>query len=392
MNLGELKLKIPRRLEARLKLLAGVGAVTLAFGFALSPQRAWPNLLLLSFYLLTLSLAGVVFIALQYVCGAHWGVALRRVPEAMAKLIPLGGAGLLAILIAHPALYSWTLPLSGANAEPVPAFRTWWLGLAFFRGRAIVFLLLWIAFAFALVRGSRQQDSDGEARHTRSNSRLSAAFIVLFAFSFWLASYDWIMSLESRWYSTIFASYNFAGLFLGGLAALTLLAVWLREKTALAQVITENHLHDLGKLLFAFSTFWMYLWFSQYMLIWYANIPEETVYFVQRLHGYWGSLFVLDMVLNWVGPFFALLPKRNKQNPGVLVKVCIVLLVGRWLDLYLMIMPTFSGKSWPIGGLELGLAAGGFGVFMLGFLWALRRAPLVPVNDPFLVESLHYHS
>ncbi len=391
MNLRELKLKVPRRLETRLKLLAAVGALTLILGLMFTPQRVWPNLLLLSFYLLTLSLAGLVFIALQYVIGAHWGVALRRVPEAMAKLIPLGGLGLLVLLIAHPGLYSWALP-PGANAEPVPAFRHWWLSLSFFRVRAMVFLLLWIAFAFALVRESRQQDLDGEARHTRSNSRLSAAFIVLFAFSFWLASYDWIMSLEPRWYSTIFASYNFAGLFLGGLAALTLLVVWLRENHVLAQVITDNHLHDLGKLLFAFSTFWMYLWFSQYMLIWYANIPEETTYFVQRLHGYWGSLFVLDMVLNWVGPFFALLPRRNKQNPGVLVKVCIVLLAGRWLDLYLMIMPPFAGKQPPIGLLEVGLAAGGFGVFMLAFLWALRRGPLVPVKDPFLAESLHYHA
>jgi hypothetical protein len=391
MNLGELKLKIPRRLETRLKLLSGLGVITLVLGLVFSPQRAWPNLLLLSFYLLTVSLAGVVFVALQYVTGAHWAVALRRVPEAMAKLIPLGGAGVLAILIAHPALYSWTSPAAG-GAEPVPAFRHWWLNLAFFRGRAIVFLLLWTLLAVALARGSTRQDADGAAEHTRRNSRLSAVFIVLFAFSFWLATYDWIMSLAPRWYSTIFASYNFAGLFLGGLAALTLLVVWLREKNALEMVVTDDHLHDLGKLLFAFSTFWMYLWFSQYMLIWYANIPEETIYFVQRLHGSWGSLFVLDMVLNWVGPFFALLPRRNKHNPGVLVKVCLVLLAGRWLDLYLMIMPSFAGKEPPIGAVEIGLLAGGFGVFTLAFLGVLRRAPLVPVKDPFLEESLHYHA
>jgi len=389
MNLGELKLKIPRRIETRLKLLIAVGALTLVLGLIGQPQRVWPNLLLLTFYLLTVSLAGMVFIALEYVTGAHWAVALRRVPEAMAKLIPLGGAGLLAILLAHPALYSWTFPAANSG-ESVPAFRHWWLSLPFFRGRAIVFLLLWTLFAVALVRGSMRQDVDGAARHTRTNSRLSAIFIVLFAFSFWLATYDWIMSLEPRWYSTIFASYNFAGLFLAGLAALTLLVVWLRQRNAL--VVTDAHLHDLGKLLFAFSTFWMYLWFSQYMLIWYANIPEETTYFVQRLHGYWGSLFVLDMVLNWVGPFFALLPRRNKQNPGVLVKVCVVLLAGRWIDLYLMIMPSFAGPKPHIGAMEIGLVAGGVGLFLLAFLSTLRQAPLVPMKDPFLEESLHYHA
>ena len=389
MNLRELKLKISRRLETRLKLLIAMGALTLVLGLVFSPQRLWPNLLLLSFYLLTVSLAGVVFIALQYVTGAHWAVALRRVPEAMAKLIPLGGAGVLTILIAHPALYSWTSPAANGG-QSVPAFRHWWLSLPFFRGRAVVFLLLWVLFAVALARGSTRQDADGATGHTRKNSRLSAIFVVLFAFSFWLATYDWIMSLESRWYSTIFASYNFAGLFLGGLAALTLLVVWLRQKNAL--VVTDAHLHDLGKLLFAFSTFWMYLWFSQYMLIWYANIPEETIYFVQRLHGYWSSLFVLDMVLNWVGPFFALLPRRNKQNPGVLVKVCVVLLAGRWLDLYLMIMPSFAGPKPRIGAMEIGLVAGSVGLFVLAFLSALRQAPLVPMKDPFLEESLHYHA
>jgi hypothetical protein len=369
-------------------LLIVLGGITVVGGLFFQPQRTWANLLLTSFYLLTLSLAGAVFIALQYVSGAHWAVALRRIPEAMARLIPLGGTALLIILFVRPALYSWTTP--AADGEPVPAFRAWWLSLPFFRGRAIAFLVAWMLFAIALTRASIRQDSDGAVKHTLTNSRLSAAFVVLFAFTFWLATYDWIMSLEPRWYSTIFASYNFAGLFLGGLAALTLLVIWLRGKGAI--VVSNDHLHDLGKLLFAFSTFWMYLWFSQYMLIWYANIPEETTYFVHRLHGYWASLFILDMVLNWVGPFFALLPRRNKQNPAVLVKVCVVLLAGRWLDLYLMIMPSFAGKTLPIGIVEAGLAAGSFGLFVLAFLCVLRRAPLVPVRDPFLAESLHYHA
>jgi hypothetical protein len=387
VNLRELKMKIPRRLETRLHFLIAFGVITALLGAVRSPQRVWPSLLLVSFYLLTISLAGAVFVALQYVAGAHWAVALRRVPEAISKLIPLGGAGILILLLVHPALYPWT-----ASAEPMPAFQRWWLSLAFFRGRALIFLLLWTLFAFALVLGSKRQDADGAPQHTRINSRLSALFIVLFAFTFWLASYDWIMSLEPHWYSTIFASYNFAGLFLSGLAVITLVSIWLREKGALGAVIRDDHLHDLGKLLFAFSTFWMYLWFSQYMLIWYANIPEETTYFVRRLHGYWSSLFVLDMVLNWVGPFFALLPRRNKYNPGVLVKVCVVLLAGRWLDLYLMIMPPFAGKQLPIGSLEIGVSVAGFALFILALFRALRRAPLVPVNDPFLEESLHYHA
>ncbi len=388
MNQSEIKFKVPRRLDIRLKLLIGLGAIALVAGLALDPQRAWPNLLLVSFFLLTLSLAGAVFVAMLYTSGAHWGIAFRRIPEAMAKLLPLGGIGLLAVAFLHPAIYPWT----SSAAEPTPAFRQWWLSLPFFRGRSIFFLLLWTVLILALLRISAHQDTDGDPRHSRSAARLSAIFIVLFAFSFWLASYDWIMSLEPRWSSTIFASYNFAGLFLAGLAALTLLLLWLRNHSGFSAVISQDHLHDLGKLLFAFSTFWMYLWFSQYMLIWYANLPEETTYFVARQHGFWASLFILDMVLNWVGPFFALLPRRNKQSPSVLAKVCVVLLAGRWLDLYLMIMPQFAGKAFPVRALDIALIIGGAALFTFAFFRALRRAPHVPARDPFLEESLHYHA
>jgi hypothetical protein len=173
---------------------------------------------------------------------------------------------------------------------------------------------------------------------------------------------------------------------------LALLLVWLQGHSPLKSVIREQHLHDVGKLLFAFSTFWAYLWFSQYMLIWYANLPEETVYYVRRLHGFWQPLFVLNLVLNWAVPFFALLPRMNKQKIGVLVRVSIALLVGRWLDLYLMIMPPFSGGKPRIGIWEIGLVAGLVGVFGLGFFAALGRAPLVPVRDPYLAESLHYQA
>jgi len=273
-----------------------------------------------------------------------------------------------------------------------PGFKLMWLSLPFFRIRAVVYLLGWLWFAWAMLRTSRQQDSDGDLNHTRQNTRLAALFLVFFGVTFWLASFDWIMSLEPEWYSTIFGFYNFAGAFLSGLATLALLLVWLQRHSPLKSVIREQHLHDVGKLLFAFSTFWAYLWFSQYMLIWYANLPEETVYYIRRLHGFWQPLFVLNLVLNWVVPFFALLPRMNKQRVGILVRVSIVLLAGRWLDLYLMIMPPFSGGKPHIGIWEVGLMAGLVGVFGLAFLAALRRAPLVPARDPYLAESLHYHA
>ena len=390
MNARDFTFEPKGKIVGRMQVLAGIGAATLVAGLFLAPQRIWLNLLLVSYYLLGLALAGMAWIAIQYVSGAHWSTALRRVPEAMAGVLPLGALGIICIVILHPSLYPWT---GGVHVEgDAPGFKLMWLSLPFFRIRAVVYLLGWVGFAWAMLRFSRQQDSDGELSHTRRSTVLAALFLVFFGVTFWLASVDWIMSLEPEWYSTIFGFYNFAGAFLSGLAMLALLLVWLQGHSPLKSVIREHHLHDLGKLLFAFTTFWAYLWFSQYMLIWYANLPDETVYYVRRLHGFWQPLFVLNLFLNWVVPFFVLLPRMNKQRAGILVRVSIVLLAGRWLDLYLMIMPPFSGGKPHIGIWEIGLVAGLVGVFGLGFFAALRRAPLVPVRDPYLAESLHYHA
>jgi len=390
MNARDFTFEAKPLLLRRAQTLAVVGGLTFIAGLYLAPQRIWLNLLLVSYYLLGLALAGAAWITVQYVSGAHWSTALRRVPEAMATLLPIAALGMIAVFVFKPALYSWTNGL--ASEGGAIGFKRAWLSLPFFRARAIFYVLGWLGFIWALLRTSRTQDSDGELRHTHSSRRLAAAFLVFFGITFCLASFDWIMSLEPEWSSTIFGFYNFAGLFVSGLAALVLLLVWLQRSSPMRNVITQQHLHDLGKLLFGFSTFWAYLWFSQYMLIWYANVPDETVYYIRRLHGFWQPLFVLSFFLNWVVPFFALLPRLNKQRPAVLVRVSIVLLAGRWLDLCLMIMPPFSGGQPHIGIWEVGMAAGLAGVFLLGLFAGLRRAPLVPVRDPYLAESLHYHA
>jgi hypothetical protein len=372
-------------LLTRLRQLAAAGAVLLAAGFVLTPERSWPMLLLFSYLLLGMSLAGAVFVALHYVIGAAWSTALRRVAEAMAMLLPLGGAGILLVLFLHPEVYPWV------GMRDLPAFKQVWLSVGFFRGRAVFYLLVWALFIWALLSGSRRQDEDGDVVHTLRNARVSAGFLVVFGITFWLASYDWIMSLEPDWSSTLFGMYNFAGMFLGGLAALSLLVIYLQKHRPLSHAITAPHLHDLGKLVFAFSTFWMYLWFSQYMLIWYANIPEETIYFVRRWQGFWGPLFLLNVALNWVVPFLVLLPRTHKQSPGVLAKVCLVLLAGRFLDLWLMVAPPFQAGQPRFGLGEIGLTLLAVGVFPLSFFAVFGRVPALPIRDPRLAESLHPH-
>ncbi len=326
--------------------------------------------------------------ALTYVADGTWVVAFRRVPESMTRALAAGGVALALVFLLRPSLYPWTSEAVGAPGS----FSRLWLSMPFFLVRAAVYVGAWMLFAAALVRNSRRQDEDGDLAWTRRNARISAAFLVVFALTCFLASVDWIMSLTPHWYSTMFGVYNFAGLFQSGIAIMILLVVWLREHGPLRRVVTEEHLHDLGKLLFAFSTFWMYIWFSQYMLIWYANITEETVYFLPRMRGAWFPITMANIVLNWVVPFLAIMNRPFKRRARVLTKVAACVLVGRWVDLYLMILPSVSPEAPPFGAAEVGGALLASGAFVYFWVRMFQQAAPVPARDPFLSESLHYHS
>lgn len=378
----------PRETLYIFKVLASFGGATFLLGLILAPQRLWGSVLLNSYYLLGLALGGMFLIAVLYLTSASWGVALRRIPEAMAGLLPIAAIGIGLVLVLRPSLY----PAFGDQAGyAFVGFKAMWLNYGFFLFRALLYVGIWLAFMVAMLRHSRTQDTDGDLKHTRSNTALSAAFIVVFALTVWLSSVDWIMSLEPHFFSTIFGVYNFSGLFTSALACIIVVVVWLHKHGALRGIVTEEHLHDLGKLLLSFTTFWAYIWFSQYMLIWYANLPEETEYFIIRTSGTWGPLFVLNLLLNWAVPFLALLPRATKRNGDVLMKIALVVLVGRWLDLYLMIFPSISPEAPVIGIPEIGLTAGAAGIFGLILLKGLSRWPLVPVKDPYLHESMNYH-
>jgi hypothetical protein len=388
MKSGDLSFRPPLSVIVLCGGLAVLGGAALAAGLLQSPERAWLNLLLVSYYLLSLGLGGLVFIAIQYVTGAGWSVALRRAPEAMTAVLPVAALGLGVVFLARPSLYPWAGGGAGETGTVSP-LRHAWFNQPFFLARAAFYLACWLVLGLALVRTSRLQDRDGEPAHSRTNIRLSAAFLVVFAVTFWLASQDWLMSLDGEWSSTIFAVYQFGGLFLGGLAAITLLAACLRWLGPFRDVFVGDHVHDLGKLLFGFGNFWGYLWFSQSMLIWYVNSPEEAVWYTRRLHGGWAALFYLNVILNWVVPLVVLMPQAARQRVGVLAAVSVVLLAGRWLDLYIQVLPRSGGA--PLGGAwwwEIGLAVGAAGLFALVFFVALGRAAVIPVRDPLLAESL----
>jgi hypothetical protein len=369
-----------------LKILVPAGAIAVLFGLIRQPSLTWASLLIAGYLLTGFGLAGIVFVAIQFACGAGWSTAFRRVPEAMSMILPVGATLLLVVLLCHPSAYPWT------SHPPHRGFQEFWLRRPFFLLRAAIYVAAWIGFAATIVRTSRLQDTDRSIGHTRKNVSLSVIFLIVFAVTFWLASFDWVMSLEPNWASTIFGIYNFAGMFSGGLALLILFVLWLRESGPLRDFVNEEHLHDLGKLLFAFCTFWMYIWFSQYMLVWYADISEETAYYVPRLHNAWAPLFLLNMVLNWVVPFAALLPRGTKRSPRALGRVAAVVLAGRVLDVYLLIAPPLVGSRPAFGVGVMGALAGAGGILVLAFYRGFRAAASVPLNDPYLEESLHYHN
>jgi hypothetical protein len=382
--------RFPQRLAAFrrwMQFAAAGGAVVLVAGLWLGRERAWADLLLGSFAMVCLGLAGLFFVALQYASGAVWSIALRRVGEAMTAALPAGAAGILLVLIAHRSIYPW-YGKSWANPESYTGFKQAWLSYPFFLARAVIYIAIWLWFAWAMSDNSRRQDVEGGNELSRRNTRLAAAFMVVFGVTFWLASTDWVMSLEPDWASTIFGIYHFSGMFLSGLAAVTLLALELRRAGPLRAYIEDAHFLDLGRLILAFSTFWAYVWFCQYMLIWYANLTEETNYIAIRTGSGWGKLFVLNFLLNWVLPFLLLLPRANKMNPHALAAAAVLVLLGRVTDLYLMILPPFSPKSaWPAiwDAATLALVAGGFTLLSLNRFF---RGEPVPVGDPLLSESV----
>jgi hypothetical protein len=381
---------LPPPWRAAALALAALGVVTIAIGLAWSPARTWPNLLLADVYLLSMALSAALFISMQYLSGAGWSVVLRRIAEAMMSGLPIAAALMLSLFFGRQALYPWAQPGGSAGAAMSPS-KAAYLSTPLVFVRMAVVLALWMLLVHLLRKTSLRQDHDpAPAIHQRLVT-CSAVFVAVFAVTFTIGSIDWLMSLDPHWSSAVFAIYVFAGLLVSGLAALTLIAIVLCALGPLSGVVRPAHLHDLGKLLLAFSTFWAYIWLSQYLLIWYGNLPEEVPYYVRRTDGPWTALFLLNLSVNWVVPFLVLLPRAAKRNARVLAAVCVVLLAGHWLDLYLLIMPEIW--SGPMAGpLEAIIPLGYAGLFVALTARALMQAPLVPVHDPYLHESLNHET
>ena len=366
--------------------MLGIGIIGLVAGLYFDAARTWAGMLQNAFFFLTLALGATVFISINRVANAGWDTAIRRVPEAMMSYLPIGSLAMLALFFGRDYLYEGLRSFFGYAGKPM-VFKNAWVSTPFFFARMAAFLAVWTLLAWLMKRESRKQDTDGDLVHTRNIKRYAAIFLAIFGLTFTLASFDWLMSIEPLFYSTIYAFYVISGLLLSGFASITMLVVIARRRGLLPQV-NDHHLLNLGKLVFGFSTFWAYIWLCQYLLIYYANLPEETIYYIRRMQTPgWKFLFFANIFLNWLIPFAMLLPRSMKQKDGWLLTACAIVLVGHWIDLYVSIFPAFEHSA-VLSVVDVALVVGFSSLFIQTFVGSLRKEALMPVNDPYLQESL----
>jgi hypothetical protein len=373
-------------------------------GSALWLKRIYASLWQNNVFFAGLGIIGLFFIAVQYAAQAGWSAGVKRIPLAMGTWIPVAGVIMLVLyFVAGHDLFHWThsslYEKGGAGYDKIldgkSGFFYWPLEAGsfpiFWLIRLVLFFGLWYLFYIWIRREMLEEDIDGGLDHWRKARRLSAVFLIIFAVSSSVSAWDWVMSIEPHWFSTMMGWYVFASWWVTGLAVITLIVANLKGAGYL-KVVNANHLHDLGKFIFAFSIFWTYIWFSQFMLIYYANIPEETVYFIARMKTPpYSWIFFLNLILNFVLPFLLFMTRDSKRHISTLKLICPIVIVGHWFDFYMMVTPGVMKTEGGFGFLEIGLALVFTAAFMFVVLNALTKFPLVPKHDPMMAESLHHH-
>ncbi|WP_461641621.1 hypothetical protein [Labilibaculum euxinus] len=379
-----------QKTQIALLAVGGFGILLLLLGYLIEApngQRFWTNFLINNLFFLFIALFGGVFQALHKIAYSGWHTALQRIPEALASFLPVSAILMFLLYFGMHDIYHWSH--EGLH-DSVLEGKAAYLNIPFFFIRMAVYFGVWIWLTRLLRKNSLQQDLSTDIKYYKKGKLLGALFMVFFAVSSSAMSWDWLMSIDAHWYSTLYGWFIFIGLFEIGIAAIILFIRFLKWRGHL-EFISKEHIHDMGKYLFAFSIFWMYLWFSQYLLIWYSHIPEETAYFAPRLHDH-TILFFTILVLNFVIPFLGLMTRNSKRNLKWLSIMAVIVLIGQWLNIYLLVIPGTIGKSAQIGLTEIGFVC----LYLVGFLFvvlsSLAKAPLLSKNDPLLEESFHYET
>jgi hypothetical protein len=345
----------------------------------------WSGIWITAWILISVSLFGVFFLAINALGNAQWHLSIYRIPETLGRLLPVGLLLGCNSLLGMAQILSWTRPEVAAEIGK----RSNWLDYSYFLLRIFVYFVGWLLSSRYLLWSLRNIEKDPDPGNYRKVLLAASLFLVFFALSSSLASWDWLMSVDPHWHSTLFGWYVFAGMFVSGLAIMILL-VLLSNRSGSQPYLTIEHLHDLGKYLFGMSIFWAYLWYSQYFLIWYGNLPEETVYYLHRRDHY-AWIFYLVPVLCFVIPFLGLLSRKAKRSPLMLAIVSVICFIGHWLNIYLVISPEVSGFAGGLGWFETGISLILLMAYIYMAIYLLGRERL-PAQVPGLKYSLEYEN
>ncbi len=355
-------------------------------------RRFWSNLLINGFFFFGISLGALFYLALQYATESGWGVVLLRVYEAIAQAMPIGIIVLVLVFITGAfglhSIYSWMDP-ANVEADHLIWKKSGYFNQGFFWLRVIVYFGTFLFFANWFRKMSRKEDNEGGTEIHFKMYRKAALFLVLFAVFSSTMSWDFIMSIDIHWYSTLFGWYTFSGIWLTGMIMVIMIVGYLKSQGYL-ELVNKSHIHDVAKWMFALSFLWSYLWFSQFMLIWYSNMGEETIYYWERIMEY-KYLYFTMFGLNFALPLIFFIARDVKRSWSFIIVIGTITFIGHWFDVFMMVMPGTLHDEWSFGLLEIGMFVLFLGAFVYTVLKSLGKAPLMQENHPFFEESKHHH-
>lgn len=386
------KKELPAGLAKKAIIIFLVGAFLSLIAFFVDRERAVFNYLVTYMMILSIGLGSLFLIALEYIAGADWSTPIRRIPEFFAGLLPLLIVLVIPLLIFNHDLFHWAHKEAVAE-DKILQGKAPYLNIEFFVIRTVLFIVLWSLFFLFLTKNSRKQDETKDQSLTTKNIRLSAIFILIFAISLTFTAIDFMMSLEPHWFSTIFGVYFFAGTVIASLSAITIAVLYLKDHGYFSPWMKEDHLFSLGALLFAFVNFWAYIAFSQYLLIWYADLPEETFWFLTRWKGGWIFFSLALIIVHFLVPYFALLTQPSKMNPKRLKFIAVWLLIAHLIDLFWLIMPNMGSMKtgYYFSWIDLVFPIAGIGLVVYVFTLQSKKNNLIPIGDPKLKRGINFH-
>ncbi|HEX2788584.1 MAG TPA: quinol:cytochrome C oxidoreductase [Ignavibacteria bacterium] len=386
--------KIPNKVFSIGIALIVIGGILAAASFIFNPDRAYFNYVIMYMFIVSIAIGSLGLVAMEYLVGASWSVPFRRISEFLSSVTPLLVLLVIPIILGMHTLYHWTHH-DAVEADPILKGKEPYLNTSFFLIRLAIYFIIWIIFFIIFIRNSQKQDVTRDPKLTRRSVAFSALFAPLFIITLTFLAVDLVMSLEPHYYSTMFGVYYFAGTLGVAFAALTLIAVLLKQNGYLDPRISNDQFYSLGTMMFAFVIFWAYIAFSQFVLQWYADIPDETFWYTMRWEGGWKYVSIGLLFFHFILPFLILLPRSTKTNLQKLKIMSIWMLAAHYLDMYWLVMPTYThahGMHGPVfGWIEIGFPLIAVGLFMVAFKMKSNKTNLIPVGDPKLQNALDFH-